>query len=88
VTEPREGEMLIRTIPDSFRIDDGGFGQYACAAQGLIMLLAKGGARSIFPGGLIGMPQPEEMAEDLKSGAKIVELPTRLVHKDKDQDKD
>ena len=88
VTEPREGEMLIRTISDSFRIDDGGFGQYACAAQGLIMLLAKGGARSIFPGGLIGMPQPEEMAEDLKSGAKIVELPTRLVHKDKDQDKD
>ncbi|CCO23915.1 small ribosomal subunit Rsm22 family protein [Maridesulfovibrio hydrothermalis] len=78
---PHEGEMLIRAITDSFRIDDGGYGQYACGAEGLLLLLAKGGARSIFPGGLLGMPIQTEMEEDLKSGAMIVELPTREKHK-------
>ncbi len=78
---PEENSMLIRTVSESFRIDDGGFGQYGCAAEGLILLLAKGEARSIFPGGLVGIPTPEKLEEDLKSGAKIVELPTRAIHK-------
>ncbi|WP_320172571.1 small ribosomal subunit Rsm22 family protein [Maridesulfovibrio sp.] len=79
--QPREGEMLIRTISDSFRLDEGGFGQYGCAEQGQILLSAKNGARTLFPGGLIGMPVPEEEKKDAKSGAMIVDLPQR--NKDK-----
>ncbi|WP_320174781.1 small ribosomal subunit Rsm22 family protein [Maridesulfovibrio sp.] len=77
VENPREGEMLIRAISESFRLDEGGFGQYGCAAQGQILLSAQGGAKTLYPGGLIGMPIPEEEKRDEKSGALIVPLPMR-----------
>lgn len=79
--QPHEGEMRIRAISDSFRLDEGGFGQYGCAAEGQILLVAKGGAKTLYPGGLIGMPVPEEDKKDEKSGAKIVDLPTREFDK-------
>ena len=77
VETPREGEMLIRAISESFRLDEGGFGQYGCAAQGQILLSAQGGAKTLYPGGLIGMPIPEEEKRDEKSGSLIVPLPMR-----------
>ncbi|WP_432737784.1 small ribosomal subunit Rsm22 family protein [Maridesulfovibrio sp. FT414] len=79
--QAREGEILIRAISDSFRLDEGGFGQYGCAEPGQILLVARGGAKTLYPGGIIGMPLPEEDKKDAKSGAMIVDLPVR------DQDK-
>ncbi|WP_027721009.1 small ribosomal subunit Rsm22 family protein [Maridesulfovibrio zosterae] len=75
--QPHEGEIRIRAISDSFRLDEGGFAQYGCAAEGQILLTAKDGAKTLYPGGLIGMPAPEEDIKDVKSGAMIVELPMR-----------
>ncbi|WP_319764921.1 small ribosomal subunit Rsm22 family protein [Maridesulfovibrio sp.] len=85
VESPREGEMLIRAISESFRLDEGGFGQYGCAAQGQILLSAQGGAKTLYPGGLIGMPIPEEEKRDEKSGALVVPLPIRENDKRKDK---
>jgi hypothetical protein len=83
VETAREGEMLIRAVSESFRLDQGGFGQYGCAAQGQILLSAQGGAKTLYPGGLIGMPIPEEEKRDEKSGALIVPLPIRESDKRK-----
>ncbi len=75
--QAREGELLIRAISDSFRLDEGGFGQYGCADPGQILLVARGGAKTLFPGGLIGMPVPEEEKKDAKSGSLMIDLPVR-----------
>ncbi|WP_419783242.1 small ribosomal subunit Rsm22 family protein [Maridesulfovibrio sp.] len=83
VETAREGEMLIRAVSESFRLDEGGFGQYGCAAQGQILLSAQGGAKTLYPGGLIGMPVPEEEKRDEKSGSLIVPLPIRESDKRK-----
>lgn len=88
IETPREGEMLIRAVSESFRLDEGGFGQYGCAAQGQILLSAQGGAKTLYPGGLIGMPIPEEEKRDEKSGALIVPLPIRESDKRKKLEKD
>lgn len=88
IETPREGEMLIRAVSESFRLDEGGFGQYGCAAQGQVLLSAQGGAKTLYPGGLIGMPIPEEEKRDEKSGALIVPLPIRESDKRKKLEKD
>lgn len=72
-----EDGITVRAVSESFRIDAGGFGQYGCSEKGLILLQAKGDARTLFPGGLITMPAPEGENRDDKSGALIIELPIR-----------
>lgn len=83
--QAHQGEILIRAISDSFRLDEGGFGQYGCAEPGQILLVAKGGAKTLFPGGLIGMPVPEEEKRDAKSGSLMIDLPIREFDKRKTQ---
>lgn len=83
--QAHQGEILIRAISDSFRLDEGGFGQYGCAKPGQILLVAKGGAKTLFPGGLIGMPVPEEEKRDAKSGSLMIDLPIREFDKRKPQ---
>lgn len=77
LNEPANDNFSVRAVSESFRLENGGYGQYGCSEKGLILLQAKGEARSLFPGGLISMPAPEADEKDEKSGALIVDIPVK-----------
>jgi hypothetical protein len=72
-----ENAFAVRAVSESFKVETGGYGQYACSEKGLTLLVAKGEARNLFPGGLLSMPEPETNERDEKSGALIVEIPVK-----------